>query len=131
METKFNEATVNRPDGTRLLDGKMIFTDLVEIVDQLRAEKAWDTNDQNGITIFKNDNITQVITIMKEGTFVKRNQVDTGISLLVLKGKLRVDTDEQIYELMPAQILQLNPLMPHGLTALDETVVFQITHSSK
>ncbi len=95
MEYRFNEATVNRPEGTRLIDSKMIFTYLVEIVEQLRTEKAWDTNDQNGITIFKNENITQVITLMKEGTFVIRNQVDTGISLLVLKRKLRMDTDEQ------------------------------------
>ncbi len=131
MENRFNEATINRPKGTRLIDAKMIFTDLEAIVDQLRTEKAWDTNDQNGITIFKNENITQVVTLMKEGTFVKRNQVDTGISLLVLKGNLRVDTEEQQYNLMTAQLLQLNPMRHHSITAMEETIIFQITHSSK
>jgi hypothetical protein len=47
-----------------------------------------------------------------------------------LKGELRVDTDDEQYDLKPAQIMQLNPMMAHSLTAKEETVVFQVTYDS-
>ena len=52
MEIKYNIATPNRPDGSRLLDAPWVYAELETILEQLRSEQAWEKNDRNGITIF-------------------------------------------------------------------------------
>ena len=127
MEIKQNEATKNRPEGSRVIDGPAVFTDLVEISRQLRTEKAWATNDLNGITVFKTDRVTAVLTLIKEGTRIKKNLVDGQFMLLVLEGKLLVETDEGNYTLETANLLNLHPQVSHNLTAKKETLLLQVT----
>ena len=92
MELKQNEATKNRPEGTRAIDATTVFTNLVEVSKQLRTEKAWDTNDLNGITVFKTDNMTAVLTLIKERTTLKKIMVNGLFTIIVLDGKLNVET---------------------------------------
>ena len=75
MELKRNEATLNRPEGDRVLDAPYVFMDLDDFVKQLKDEKAWDKNDRNGITIFKTDNLTTVLTCLHKGAEIKDNTV--------------------------------------------------------
>ena len=128
MDYRHNEATINRPQGERDLAANLIFTDLVATVEQLRNEKAYDTNDLNGITVLKNDSVTIVVTLMKKGSVSKRNEVNTGLTLLVLSGSLIVETDGEALQLGPAQMLNLNPLIPHDVTAEEESILVQMTH---
>ena len=72
MEIKRNEATFNRPDGDRVLDGTYVFVDIPSYIRQIKEEKAWEKNDRNGITVFKSENITQVITVLHAGFCPKR-----------------------------------------------------------
>jgi D-lyxose ketol-isomerase len=128
MDYRQNDATINRPEGERVLDGDCIYTDLVEIVNQLRNEKAYDTNDLNGITVLKTGSTTIVVTLMKQGSFSKRITVDTALTLLVMSGKLTIEKEGSAIELGPAQMLNFHPLIAHDIKAEIETVVIQITH---
>jgi len=128
MDYRQNDATINRPEGARVLDGDFIYTDLVEIVEQLRNEKAYDTNDLNGITVFKTESTTIVVTLMKQGSFSKRITVDTALTLLVMSGKLTIEKEGSVIELGPAQMLNFHPLIAHDIKAETETVLIQITH---
>jgi len=129
MEYRHNDATINRPEGSRVLDGDCVYTDLVDVVDQLRNEKAYDTNDLNGITVLKTDSTTIVVTLMKQGSFSKRITVDTALTLLVMSGKLTIDKEGSTIELGPAQMLNFHPLIAHDIKAEVETVLLQITHN--
>ena len=40
IETKYNEATLNRPEGERIIDAPFVFTDLGKYSQQLRNEDA-------------------------------------------------------------------------------------------
>jgi quercetin dioxygenase-like cupin family protein len=128
MEIKYNEATLNRPDGTRMIEGPAVFSNLVEISRQLRAEKAWETNDLNGITVFKTDEMAMVLTILKKGTRIRRNLVEGPFTLLVLSGKLEVEAEAGNYTLAPACMLNFQPQVAHDLHAVEETIVLQMTN---
>jgi quercetin dioxygenase-like cupin family protein len=128
MEIKQNEATKNRPEGSRPIDATTVFTDLVEVSRQLRTEKAWETNDLNGITVFKTDQMTAVLTLIKERTTLKKIMVNGLFTILVLDGKLLVETDDGNYTLGPANMLNIHPNKSHSLTAKKETLLLQITN---
>ena len=127
MEIKQNEATRNRPEGTRAIDATTVFTNLVEISKQLRTEKAWETNDLNGITVFKTDQMTAVLTLIKERTTLKKIMVNGVFTILVLDGKLLVETDDGNYTLETANMLNVHPNKSHSITAKKETLLLQIT----
>jgi len=127
MEIKQNEATKNRPEGTRAIDATTVFTNLVDVSRQLRKEKAWETNDLNGITVFKTDRMTAVLTLIRERTTLKKIMVNGLFTILVLDGKLIVDTDDGSYTLETANMLNLHPNKSHSITAKKETLLLQIT----
>ena len=57
MEAKRNEATLNRPQGDRVLDASYVFINLPAFIRQMKKEEAWGKNDRNGITVFKTDKL--------------------------------------------------------------------------
>ena len=61
MENKRNEATLNRPEGDRVLDAPYVFVNIPEFIRQLKSEEAWQKNDRNGITVFKTGRVTTEI----------------------------------------------------------------------
>ena len=47
MPVKINDATINRPDGNRIIDAPAVSIDLQQFLTQLKDEKAWEKNDRN------------------------------------------------------------------------------------
>jgi quercetin dioxygenase-like cupin family protein len=133
MEIKRNDATLNRPDGDRVLDAPFVFADLDEYAKQLKDEKAWDKNDRNGITIFKTDNLTTVITRLHKDAVIKDNTVDGLFQVQLLNGKIRVTTEAGDNEMKEGEMMIFHPLVRHTIEALKkstlllQTVVNKIT----
>ena len=123
MDIKYNIATYNRPDGSRLLDAPWVYTDLETIREQLKSEHAWNKNDRNGITIFKAGKMTIVLTIMKAGAVIKRNSVDGFLTLHVLRGKALVETEDCPVVLTAGNILNFHPCIVHNIIAKEETEI--------
>ncbi len=123
MDIKYNIATANRPDGSRLLDAPWVFAELDTILEQLRSEPSWEKNDRNGITIFKNDRFTLVAMILKEGAAIMHNAVDGFLNLHVLKGRAEVQTDDCPIILGPGNLLHLHPFVKHNILAREETTL--------
>ena len=127
MEIKRNEATRNRPEGDRVLDAPYVFADLPKFLEQVKNEKAWEKNDRNGITIFKTDGLTMVITVLKEGAVIKDNTVNGHFTIQVLHGELRMETLEGDTSLSTNQLIVFHPGVPHSLEAKRDTVVLLTT----
>jgi quercetin dioxygenase-like cupin family protein len=127
MEIKRNEATFNRPDGDRVLDGTYVFVDIPSYIRQIKEEKAWEKNDRNGITVFKSENITQVITVLHEGSALKENEMDEYFSVQVLSGNLRISTPDGDIEATKHQMITFHPHVKHSLEALSESIILLIT----
>ncbi|HMI79658.1 MAG TPA: hypothetical protein VK484_12745, partial [Ferruginibacter sp.] len=67
METKYNEATLNRPLGDRIIDAPFVFIDIKKFGYQLIEEEAWRKNDRNSITVYKTDGLTMVLSCLRNG----------------------------------------------------------------
>jgi len=127
MEIKRNEATLNRPEGDRVLDAPYVFMDLNDFVKQLKDEEAWDKNDRNGITIFKTDNLTTVLTCLHKEAAIKDNTVDGLFQVQVLSGKVRISTNDGDVDMKDGEMITLHPNVPHSLLALKKSTLLMQT----
>jgi quercetin dioxygenase-like cupin family protein len=131
MEIKRNEATLNRPEGDRVLDAPYVFMDLNDFVKQLKDEEAWDKNDRNGITMFKTDNLTTVLTCLHKEAAIKDNTVDGLFQVQVLSGKIRVSTNDGDVDMKEGEMITLHPHVPHSLVALKKSTLLLQTINEK
>ena len=130
MEIKRNEATFNRPDGDRVLDGTYVFIDIPSYIHQIKEEKAWEKNDRNGITVFKSSNITQVITVMHQGSAIKDNELDAYLTVQVLSGNIRISTSDGDIDATKHQMITFHPHVKHSLEALSESIILLTTFNN-
>lgn len=129
MEIKAVEATSNRPQGNRTIDAPYVFVDLPSFIGQAKDEKAWKKNDRNGITVFKSDGITTVLTVLKETAVIKNNAVNGFLNIQVLEGKLRLETLEGDIEMGENQFIAFHPGMTLSLEASMLTVILITTYN--
>ena len=127
MEIKRNEATPNRPEGDRVLDALYVFMDIPGYIRQLKDESAWEKNDRNGITVFKTDNLSMVLTAFHDKAVIKDNRVEGLVTLQVMEGMFRVNTIDGDIDLKEKQMLTLHSNEPHSIEALGEAVLL-ISH---
>jgi quercetin dioxygenase-like cupin family protein len=120
MELKRNDATLNRPEGDRVIDALYVFVDLPDFIRQLKEEPAWEKNDRNGITVFKTDNLTMVLTILHKKAEIKDNKVDGLVTLQVIEGIIRVSTIDGDIEMKEKQLISLHSNEPHSIEALSD-----------
>ena len=116
MQIKRNEATLNRPQGDRIIDAPYVFIDLPAFIEQVKDEKAWEKNDRNGITVFKTGNMTIVLSILKEGATIADNTVVGLLTVQVLKGKVRVTTPDGDTKLKKNNLVQNGPMREFYVT---------------
>jgi quercetin dioxygenase-like cupin family protein len=131
MEYKRNDATLNRPEGDRVLDAPYVYMDFDKYIDQIKDEEAWDKNDRNGITMFKTDNLTTVLTCMHKGATIKDNTVDGIFQVLVIDGKIRVTTEEGDMEMRENEMITLHPNIYHNIEALKKSTLLLQTINGK
>ena len=127
MEIKRNEATINRPKGDRVIDAPFVFLDIPEFIRQVKKEKAWKKNDRNGITIFKSDGITMVLTILQEGAKIRDKRMDEFLILQVLNGKANISTEEGEFEMRKKNAATFHPGLAYSIEAMTKTTILLIT----
>ena len=79
MEEKFNESTVQRPDGERMIDAALVSIDLPLYMAQIKEESSWKNGKRNAITVFKTNGLRIVLIALHEGSEMARHTAD-GIS---------------------------------------------------
>lgn len=123
MENKRNEATINRPEGDRVIDAPYVFADLDEYTRQLKEEEAWEKNDRNSITLFKSSTSTIVLTCLHENAKIEHNPVDGLLTIQLLDGKLSVSAPDGDIEMRPRQVVFFHPGVNQSILATDDAVL--------
>lgn len=125
---KANQATYNRPEGTRVLDAPYVVTDINAAMTQLMNEQGWEETDCNGITLFKTDNLTTVLICMHTGSRIGENTIDGTVTLQVVEGEVELTADEEVVTLHTGQIIMLHHDVTHSILATEETVMLLTNH---
>src|SRR5215831_18800024 len=121
MERRYNESTINRPEGERLLDAPLVKMDIYEFIQQLRNESAWQRNDRNGITIYKTQGMRIVLVIMHPDAEMRPQTIDGIVNFHVLEGLLQITTQDQKEDIEAGQMLSLHAHVQHMVKAMEET----------
>ena len=122
MEVKFNTATIHRPEGDRLMDAPLVTIDLVSFIKQIKKEKKWKRSDRNAITVFKTKGMRIVLIALRKDAEMVKHTATGKISLQVLEGKMRFNTNEQSVKLNKGQMLALHEGIPHSMLAKKKTI---------
>jgi len=128
MEIKRNEATINRPEGDRVLDAPVVFIDIPAFVEQLKNEKAWEKNDRNAITVFKSETVTIVVSALQAAAQLNDNNVDEFVTIQVLEGNIRVTTQEGDIDMKEKNIVTFHPGIEHSIHSITDAIVLITTH---
>lgn len=131
MEIKHNDATLNRPEGDRVLDAPFVLMDIEEYIKQLKDEDAWDKNDRNGITTFKTGNLTIVLTCLHKEASIKDNSVDGLFQVQVLKGRIKITTDAGNTDMKEGEMIVFHPRVRHTIEALKKSTLLLQTVNEK
>lgn len=122
MKESFNEATLQRPKGTRLIDSALVSFDLVSFTEQIREEKQWKESDRNAITVYKTSGLRIVLVALHNGAEMIEHTAQGIISVQVLEGQLLFHTEERSVELNKGQMLLLHEGISHSVKAKQESV---------
>lgn len=122
MEIKRNDATINRPEGDRVIDAPYVFIDIPAFADQVKNEKAWEKNDRNGITVFKSDRLTMVITALQASAQISDNSVDGFLTIQVLKGDAQITTPDGDINATENQVISFHPGITHSVLAVSDAI---------
>jgi hypothetical protein len=124
MEEKFNNATPQRPEGTRPLDSSIVPVDIPRYINQLKEEEAYNKNGKNAITVFKSDNVTITLIALKDGqNFHPGQNEDTAImSVYLIKGKLSFESLGKVATINENELITLHQQLSFNATALMDCI---------
>ena len=120
---KFNEATRNRPEGTRTLDAPVLRINLSDYSRQLRTEAAWHNGDRNAITVLHSGHMRIVMVALKAGAEMSRHAISGALSIQVVTGRVWVETDAQSFSVSDEELAALHPGLPHYVFAEEESIL--------
>ena len=127
MVIRNNDATFNRPEGERILDAPYVFINLPEYLRMIKEEKAWLTNDRNGITLFKGNGLTVVLTALKKGVLLDKVETEGFMTLQLLEGSVIVNTPDGNMNLALNQLMVFHPSIQYSVSANEESS-FLLSH---
>ncbi len=123
MEIKYNEATVNRPLGDRIIDAPIVLIDLEKYSQQLTEEDAWKKNGRNGITILKTYGLTMVLVWLHTGTELPENLVDGHVTIQVIEGAIECTIESVNMKLQKQHIISLHPGIIHSIRVVEKSLL--------
>ena len=123
METKYNEATLNRPLGDRIIDASFVFIDIKKFGYQLIEEEAWRKNDRNSITVYKTEGLTMVLTCLRNGATLIDKLVDGIITIQVLEGAIEFTVETGTVTLQKQQIITVHAGIKYTVKAVENTLL--------
>ena len=123
MEIKYNEATVNRPLGDRVIDAPIVVIDLEKYSQQLTDEDAWKKNGRNGITVLKTSGFTMVLVWLHNNTELIDNNIDGHITIQVIEGAVECTIETGTLQLKKQQIISIHPGIVHSIRAVEKSLL--------
>ena len=127
MEIKSNKATKNRPEGDRVLDAPYVFANLGDCIQLLRDEKFPQANDRKGITIFKSDEVTIVLSGFLTGAVMDNVAVNGYMCLQVVEGSATIKTPDGDRELGAGGMVIFHPGVQHSIRGIENCILL-LTH---
>jgi quercetin dioxygenase-like cupin family protein len=126
MEERYNESTINRPEGERPVDAPVVVVNIPEFIKKIKKEKAWDKNDRNAITVFKSDKLRIILVAMHKKAEMTTEHPENIFSLQVLDGRVKLHSSEKTVEVREDELFVLHANIPYKVEAVKKSVFLLI-----
>ncbi|SIR45685.1 cupin domain-containing protein [Pontibacter lucknowensis] len=100
--------------------GALITTDLVALALELKGEENWQKSGRGSRTIYKSEAMRILLNVMQAGAEIKPHQAPGPISVQVVEGSIRFNTETETVVLTKGQLLTLQEHVRHSVEALEE-----------
>lgn len=121
MENKSKDATPQRPEGERILNGPLVEMNLNEVIKQIKSETTWADSDRNSVTLFKSETMRIVLIGLHENAELKPHKANGVISVQVIQGKIAFIAEQQHNHIEKGQMVALQENIVHSVKALTES----------
>lgn len=122
MEEKHSDATLARPEGSRIIDADMVDINLNKYIEQIKREEAWINNKRNAITVFKSDHMRIVLIGLHKDAELPEHTADGTISVHVLEGHVVFKKGTEEVKLLQHNIVTLHEHIPHSVLAMEDSI---------
>jgi quercetin dioxygenase-like cupin family protein len=122
MDVKYNRSTELRPDGGRLMDAPVVPINIPDFLNQIKNEPAWEDSDRNAMTVYKTDGMSIVLIALHKDAVMEKHSTNGIVSVQVLDGEVKFDTEEKSHNLKKGQIIALHRNVAHSVSATEESV---------
>lgn len=120
MENKSNDATPQRPEGSRVLNAPLVEMNLQNLIAQIKGETTWTGSDRNSITVFKSETMRIVLMGLHNDAELKPHTANGIISVQVLEGKINFVANQKTCLIEKGQMIALQANIEHSVLALSE-----------
>lgn len=106
-----------------IVEEHLMHVDLEAACEQLRQEPRWSSSGHNAMTLVKYRDLRIVLEVMRPGAGMHdpTPEVDGGVVIQTLSGRLRLDVEGQPLELGAGRLVALDHMMPSQIQALEES----------
>lgn len=118
---KKNDATPQRPEGSRVLDAQQVEMKLPELIARLKSETTWAESDRNAITLLKSDTMRIVLMGLHRNASLKPHKANGMLSVQVLEGKIDFTTEQKTVQLAGGEMIALHENITHSVLACEES----------
>ena len=123
MEQKFNESTINRPEGERIINAPFVVSDLQAHIKQITEEDAYFTNDRNAITLFKAHHTSVVLMALRSNAEISTPEPSGKVAIIqVFSGSLDVEIEGETSTVDMQQIISFHGHLPYHIKATEDTI---------
>ncbi len=115
MEQQTLHRTIGRP-----LDETLATFELGAALKDLRAEAAFEREGRNAIILHKEALLKVALVAMRAGNEIHSHKAQVPITVQVVEGSIRFNTEQGSRELKKGQLLTLGAGVVHGVKALED-----------
>lgn len=131
MEEKFNESTVNRPEGDRIINAPFVVSDLTAHIKQITGEDTYSTNDRNAITLFKAHSVSVILVAIRSGAEMSTPEPSGKVGIIqVISGSLNVEIEDETSTVNQQQLISFHGHLGYHIQATEDTI-FLLTFCDK
>ncbi len=107
----------------RSLAGPMLTFDLEQQLGELQREDAYQRSGRAGRTLAKSGRLRVVLVALATDTVIGTHQVDSPMTLHILKGHIRYRAGAEQHELRQGELLFFGPGDAHDIRATEESAL--------
>jgi quercetin dioxygenase-like cupin family protein len=112
---------ISKKDQEEGQESSLLTFDLQSLIEKLKQEDGWKKGERKTIPLLKNSSMRIILMALPAGTDIKLHQAEGQITVHIIEGVLKFNTENESVTLYQGQLLTLREHIKHSLNAIKDT----------